>query len=102
MSNFKAGDLAIIVRAIDEENIGKVVELVGWSEEAEIVLSDGARVRNPNRLLCWEVAAAGLRATSLLNPDGFTTDRGAIPERYLIPLRGDFQPERQKSQEVPA
>lgn len=102
MSKFKAGDLALIVRASIDENLGKVVELVGWSDESEIVLSDGGRVNNPSRLRCWEVSADQLIATSMLFPDGFTTKRGAVPEKNLMPLRGDFHTEREKSREVPA
>jgi len=100
MSLFKAGDFALVVSATQAENIGKVVELVRFSNEEIIVLQDGGKVSNPKMLACWEVAADSLVATSMMRPEGFTTNRAAIPERNLMPLRGEFEPLQQHAKAV--
>lgn len=102
MSQFKAGDFALVVSATQAENLGKVVELVRFANEEIIVLQDGGKVANPKMLACWEVAADALVATSVMRPEGFTTNRAAIPERNLMPLRGDFEPLQQQAKAVSA
>lgn len=102
MNQFKAGDLALVVSASHSDNLGKVVELVQFTTDEIIVLQDGGQVANPKMLACWEISAESLFATSKLRPEGFSTNRAAIPERNLMPLRGDFAPDQQKQNEVPA
>lgn len=98
---FKQGDLALIVDCKVPELIGRTVELVrqvdaGGSFETEkniwINLSEGP---------AWLVSGDGLIR---MDPAGgmHGCEWTLIADRKLIPLRGNFQPERQKSQEVPA
>lgn len=76
MSKFKAGDLALIIGATQNFNvIGLAVELT----EPTINTSG-----EPG----WRWVGGTARFGSL--------------ERHLMPLRGDFEPERQKQQEQPA
>lgn len=99
---FKPGDLALIVNSKITENIGRVVELVRRTDENIIKTPDGGVFANPDRLACWVVAGDSLKATRVLDGTESFNSFGAAAERNLMPLRGDFQPERQKSQEVPA
>lgn len=101
MSKFKAGDLALIVDCILPELIGKVVELV---EKVPPGLSARAGKRNWRNMgedESWIITGDGLLCMTVIGniePDRFTL----ISEKKLMPLGGDLQPEREKSQEVPA
>jgi hypothetical protein len=98
MSKFKAGDLALIVGGERHtRNIGKVCELA-------FPVTPGMVFKNP---------VNGYRSTVRSEKPGWfvvgdtlIADNGLgyclIQEKYLIPLRGDFQPEQQKSKEVEA
>lgn len=78
MSKFKPGDLALIVKAQYEENLGQVVTLVRIDWFFSFISDE----------TCWIVEGEG---------------RGCFcPESALMPLRGDFQPEQQKAKEVEA
>ncbi|EME90393.1 TPA: hypothetical protein ACID5V_004145 [Pseudomonas aeruginosa] len=78
MSKFKAGDLALIVSAQYEENLGTVVQLVRVDGFYSLISGETS----------WLVEGEG---------------RGCYcRESALIPLRGDFQPEQQKAKEVEA
>jgi len=64
MSNCKQGDLAIIVRANDSENIGKIVEVVRLYPLGERMLSlDGRRVgritKKRNSSPLWVIRSHG-------------------------------------------
>ncbi|CAE6949968.1 conserved protein of unknown function [Ectopseudomonas oleovorans] len=93
MSRFNPGDIAITTRhalAFAHGNpvieAGSQVKLLARGERGEefAVGEVTYRLRNP----MWVVERDGLRAI--------------VAERHLIPLRGDFTPEREKSSEVPA
>lgn len=97
MSNFKAGDLALIANCpIAPEMVGKCVYLVGRMDPGDWY----GEFHNFTRSPAWVVKGKGL-----LSMDGFGSwalcSQTAIEEKHLLPLRGDFQPEQQKSQEVP-
>lgn len=98
--NFKPGDLALVIDAAIESNLGMVVELIRKTSDSTITLPDGGKVGNPEMKVCWVVAADGLVTTNKLKPDPFKVKYAAVPERCLMPLRGDFAPEQQKSREV--
>lgn len=99
---FKPGDLALIVRAIHSENLGKVVELIRCTSEPYISLADGGVTRNDGSLVCWEIKCESLTVTRGGIPTGRGTQFGAIPEKSLMPLRGVFAPEQTKTREVSA
>ncbi|HDY6190335.1 TPA: hypothetical protein RRA09_004438 [Pseudomonas aeruginosa] len=87
MSKFKAGDLALNLQDIPScFSAGVVVELMSRLAPGDLFAEDGQtfQVIRP----AWWVLHEG--------------DRLYIPERYLMPLRGDFQPEQQKAKEVEA
>lgn len=87
--NFKPGDLAL---ALGGPFQGEAVELVCFLQPGDEVLSTSGVVIgrfNPvSKMPGWHVAKDG--------------EGCVMPERQLMPLRGDKSPERQKSQEVPA
>lgn len=102
MHNFKAGDLALIVVDENPNRIGKCVELVRLVQPDEWYrppVECDLLVNNTSGSAVWLV----------LGDVSCTTYGGQLirgfcqkcPSR-LMPLRGDFAPERQKSQEVPA
>ncbi|MCG3026802.1 hypothetical protein DZ952_012075 [Pseudomonas aeruginosa] len=101
MSKFKAGDLAMVIKANHEENLGKVVTLLQSTSEEIIDCGRGEKTSDPNRLLCWVIQHEGLVASTTF---GFKrlVNVGARPESWLMPLNGDFQPEQQKAKEVEA
>lgn len=93
MHNFKAGDLAVVVGCrIDPSSIGHVVELVERTLPGEFFSSPCGEIFHS------EADEPGWVVLSDVDLDGWAH----IAERHLMPLRGDFAPERQKSQEVPA
>ncbi|HCL3183064.1 TPA: hypothetical protein N2A19_004156 [Pseudomonas aeruginosa] len=79
MSKFKAGDLAMVIKANHEENLGKVVTLLQSTSEEIIDCGRGEKTSNPNRLLCWVIQHEGLVASTTL---GFKrlVNVGACPE----------------------
>lgn len=99
---FKPGDLALIIGSSQgvSPNIGMAVELVQILESGGLfVLPSGRRIRNAGPL-CWVVYADGAVGQfgngSFADVGGFTL----CQEIYLMPLRGDFEPEQQKSKEA--
>ncbi|EPM0008996.1 hypothetical protein N1H70_000070 [Pseudomonas aeruginosa] len=85
MSKFKAGDLALNLQEIPNcISAGVVVELLSRLSPGDLFVEDGQTFLV--NLAAWWVLHEG--------------DRLYIPERYLMPLRGDFQSEQQKAKEV--
>ena len=82
MSNFKAGDLALLVKATNPENLMKCVSILRRAGQEKHDLPgcdwviEGALIGDAEEFQC--------------------------PDSWLAPLRGDFQPEQQKSREAPA
>lgn len=101
MHNFKPGDLAVIVGAFSiTKNIGKACELVEYLEAGQVSQwrdYDGCRVQNDDTGPAWIVKGDGLSSCSDVEEGWCMPD-----PMHLMPLRGDFAPDRQKSQEVPA
>lgn len=100
MSKFKPGDLALVIKANHEENLGKVVTLIRSTSENVIDCGDGSKTVNPNKLICWVIQHEELVTTNELFGFKLKSSTGACPESWLMPVRGDFQPEKEKVKEV--
>lgn len=99
--NFKPGDMALIVGAHTmTNNIGKVCELVEILAPEQISTwrdpKDNCRIQNGDVGNAWVVVGDGL--ISWCGSAGWV----AADPAHLMPLRGDFAPEQQKSREVVA
>ncbi|SDS20329.1 hypothetical protein SAMN05216421_1090 [Halopseudomonas xinjiangensis] len=84
---FKAGDLALTLVENKDWPAGCVVSLY-------LFVPEGSTVRAPNGVFhmdraCWVCTREGHDYAQEYSPN------------QLMPLRGDFQPEREKAQEVP-
>ena len=100
MSNFNTGDLAVIVAgSAGSVNIGRTVLLVECFGKPKTYEWMGKYYTNIKRDVIWIIEA---QSEPLITRFGDCATRGPISQRKLMPLHGDFQPERQKSQEVPA
>lgn len=103
MSKFKAGDLALIIGTQhgDSPNIGKCVELVSWLKPGDSLISpDGVSRKCASDNAVWQVIGNGILARNVRE---LWIDAGGVAlceERFLMPLRGNFQPEQQKAKEV--
>ena len=101
-NQFKPGDLALIVGANSMfQNIGKACELIQLVEMGELYTAPNGVLYQHADSACWVVTGDGLCRWF---EDGSIeqSDWGLCEPRHLRSLRGDFQPERQKSREVPA
>ncbi len=98
---FKPGDLALIVGAnTDTENIGKVcelLELIQPGKAGAVIVGNGRPARHDEAMPCWLVTGE-----TLTQPDPKFNGYAIRWSRYLMPLRGYFAPEHQKSREVSA
>lgn len=91
MHNLQPGDMAVITTSVGPVQPGSVVEIVEfWPAGTVVVEQDGKK-----RLVLEDKYLFNASAI----PSGLN---GQAPVRFFIPLRGDFAPERQKSQELPA
>lgn len=103
MSNqFKPGDLALIIgsKVPDSPNVGRSVELVRLIRTGErLDKGDGTFARHVGGE-AWIVSAKGLKLRSLSRGWIDASDQAVCSEKYLIPLRGDFEPEQQKAKEA--
>lgn len=97
---FKPGDLAILKSSIAEHLIGSVVELKAYVGSDVHMVYAGAEAFNPHQHRIWWVEiTSGQTFDSVAR--GLVSD-GFCGEFRLMPLRGDFAPEQQKSREVVA
>ena len=100
MSKFKAGDFALIVKgSASSINVGRTVRLIECLGAPAIYDWDGRQYKNTRRVAIWVIEVDG---KPLVDRFGGYQTKGPICEDKLMPLRGDFQPEQQKSREVPA
>jgi len=105
MSQFKPGDLAMIVNSSCSKNIGKTVRLVEFApvgSEPEV----NGEIYTERLHASWVVESPD-GSSSLIVPRATTGElktvcAGVCRESWLMPLRGDFAPEQQKSREVAA
>ncbi len=98
MSQFKPGDLAILKSSGYEHLAGCVVELVAYVSDAPSYVRDGIRYQNPVEDRIWWVRL--VHGQTYATPLRGDVSDGPCGARRLIPLRGDFAPERQKSREL--
>ena len=100
-NQFKPGDLALIVDCKLPELIGSAVELVSQVGPWGDLVTDRYLWINDSSTCAWVVSGDGLIR---LDTDGVRRpcQMTIVAEHKLMPLRGDFQPERQQSREVPA
>lgn len=84
MSQFKPGDLALTIKATQQVACGSCVEVLYMRRKGEVVF-----------IRCQEVT---------LSADFYAVLKDGEKHLYLaghlMPLRGDFAPEQQKSREV--
>ncbi|HFH2966647.1 hypothetical protein [Pseudomonas aeruginosa] len=100
MSKFKAGDIALV---IGSRNFGRCVDLISRHVGPCRVEVTGNRwVIVPDGVPAWLVTAKDMEAQMTMSGRIVKTDEVVISEVKLVPLRGDFQPEQQKSREVEA
>ncbi|WP_443698607.1 KOW motif-containing protein [Pseudomonas sp.] len=92
---FKPGDLAMVISAKNEGNIGKVVELLRVSSDFGISLPEvhpSAWAENSRGLNCWVFVGFVLIATSIQAGGSRPVAYGVLPEHCLMPLRDDDLP----------
>lgn len=88
MSKFKPGDLALTLIDLPPVMAGSVVELETKITKGDLVHTpSGPLIANGNGWICIHDLVPG---------------KCAYGENALMPLRGDFQPEQQKTKEVEA
>lgn len=91
MSKFKAGDLALLLMDVLHMKSGSVVELLMPLKAGRIVQEKGG-----DQIRVSEHSWAFYHGEEPSRSCGF------CPERFLMPLNGDFQPDQQKAKEVEA
>ncbi len=100
MSQFKPGDLALIVGFNKSPvNVGKSCELIAFlhpGDRMDLPHGNFGGVRHIGTGSGWLVTGSELLSST--GQSGFAL----VAEKNLMPLRGDFAPEQQKSQEVSA
>ena len=86
MSKLRPGGLALIINAVNPENIGKVVELVAYLGVADTHWINGEPYNGGN-VPCWRVRATGESFTLWSWKCGkeLLSD-GVTPEAWLAPL----------------
>ena len=95
---FKPGDLAILKSSVEEHLVGSVVELIEYVGSDVFMTYAGGDMFNPKKDRVWWV-----KITS--GHTFFSEARGVVSDGFcadfrLMPLRGDFQPEKNKEKEL--
>ena len=100
-SNFKVGDPALIIRAqFFPDQIGVVCELIQFHQAGDQYITPQGEVLHAPEA-AWMVGGDAVNGGYTWMGDVFRTPGQAIaPEKYLMPLRGDFTPEQQKAKEA--
>lgn len=99
MSEFKAGDLAMLTHP---DNFGATVELVSFHVGPHRIDFPGGHFQEiPCGTSGWIVKGEAIVSENILGIFSYVSEL-AFREKWLMPLRGNFQHEREKSQEVPA
>jgi hypothetical protein len=99
MSQLKPGDLALIIKSTNEENIGRVVTIVSFTCQGERIDQDNAGFSIADHgdvIVDGEIVVRRKRDKKIKH----TVSRHVFSPDCLMPLRGDFAPEQQKSREV--
>ncbi|MBD9671592.1 hypothetical protein IB275_13500 [Pseudomonas sp. PDM21] len=99
--------MALIIYSPAEENIGKAVELVEYAGERAIAGEGGSFIpAGHERWLVRSISGEkDLAVRTTFGIDGpeigkIFVSEGYCRQSWLMPLRGDFQPEQQKAKEV--
>lgn len=87
---FKPGDLALVIKSRAPQHIGRCVEIL------DVLLDD---LEIYQYLGETHEGDADLSLSAFIRFDDFGV--WMIRQSHLMPLRGDFAPERQKAQAVP-
>ncbi|MGF6154002.1 hypothetical protein [Pseudomonas fluorescens] len=99
MSQFKSGDLVMIVGANSlTQNIGKQCELREFVVSGDIYIGPNGAVYRHDDVPCWTLVGDGLAA--VLEDDVVYLGFGVHEPRHLMPLGDTFAPEQQKALEV--
>lgn len=100
MSQFKPGDLAMIVGAnYLIQNIGKVVELSAFVQDGDLYAGPNGRLYRHSDIGCWIVRGEGVQFRA---DDDVCEGFGVCEERHLMPLPGDASPSKQQAKAVAA
>lgn len=99
MSQFKAGDLALVVASKIPELIGKTVELVSLVPPHSIVEDERNVWHNTSSGNGWLVSGDGLLRLGM-SGQTYPSEITLIAEYKLMPLRGDFTPETERETEL--
>ena len=97
--NFKHGDLALIVRSRNSENVGRVVTVRGSAKAGETLIYEGGGFVTclGGRL----IVEGEIVVSALLNPaKKRTVNVHAFRANWLMPLHDESTLERQESREV--
>lgn len=97
--NFKSGDQVIIIGANTlTQNIGKQCELRELVVEGQCYVAPNGEVYEHKGSPCWTLVGEGLLA--IVEGELVEFGFGCHEPRHLMPLKGEFEPEQQKSLEV--
>jgi len=99
MSQLEPGVLALIISSRNEENIGRVVTVVRFAYKGERINQGAAgyaEADDDDVIVDGEIVVSKTHDPRIKN----TVSRHVFGRRDLMPLRGNFQPEQQKSREV--
>lgn len=96
---FKRGDLAIIVGANSlTQNIGKQCELREFVVSGDCYVAPNGAVYRHDDVPCWTLVGDDLVAA--VEGEAVQLGFGVHEPKHLMPLLGDFAPERQKAKEA--
>ena len=97
--NFKRGDLALIIRSRNSENVGRTVTVRAAAKAGEVLIYGGGGF-----VTCSDgqfVVEGEIVVRALLDHVKKRTVKvHAFSARCLMPLRGDFTHEKQKAKEA--
>ncbi|MCE0464882.1 hypothetical protein [Pseudomonas uvaldensis] len=100
--NFKSGDLALILNSGSPENIGKTVRLVEFiAAHSEGFMWEGV-IFSSIEVDAWIVETLDGSKTLIGGyiQRNIMVSSGPCRQSWLMPLRGDFEPEQQKAKEA--
>ncbi|OJT50035.1 hypothetical protein [Pseudomonas moraviensis] len=101
-SNFKPGDLALIINSAAPKNIGKTVRLVEYiAPNCGSFMHEGVCFK-PREVPTWIVESLDGSKSLFGGYIQFEimVRSGPCRQQWLMPLRGDFTPEQQKAKEA--
>jgi hypothetical protein len=100
--NFKTGDLALIINSGDPINIGRTVRLVEFiAAHGESFTHEGVHFgsREVDTWIVETLDGSKTLASGYIQRT-IMVSSGPCRQKWLMPLRGDFAPEQQKTREA--